>query len=122
MLISTILAVFFAIFVVAMACDQYEGVVTGTTALESMKNWDEQHRGVCDGLEDACGEACGSGWLIPFFMPASSPSFYQWRAGDDPDAYDPRDPVIQRHFRRIEEMLLKGVRPGLPLPEASTTE
>jgi hypothetical protein len=41
---GAVLSIFFAIFVIAMACDQYEGVTTNTTAIESMKSWTEEQR------------------------------------------------------------------------------
>ena len=115
MLSSTVLAIFFAIFVVAMACDQYEGAVTNTTAIESMKSWEEQGRSLVEGLEEIFGEPISSRWLIPTPLPHP----YRWSPLDDPDAYDPRDPTIKRHFKRIEESLKSGVAPNPPLPDES---
>jgi hypothetical protein len=52
--VGAVLSVFFAIFVIAMACDQYEGITTNTTAIESMKSWTEEHRSVFE-VRDVCG-------------------------------------------------------------------
>lgn len=38
-IIALALAIVFAIFVVAMACDQYEGIVTNTTGALSLHAW-----------------------------------------------------------------------------------
>lgn len=118
---STVLAIFFAIFVVAMFCDQYEGMTTNTTAVESIKGWDEQSRSFAEGARDACGQPFGLAWFVPVPMPEDSPSFFKWKPTDDPDAYDPRDPIIQRHFQRIEEAIAKGTLaapPVAPVPGA----
>ena len=101
---STVMAIFFAIFVVAMAWDQYTGLTTDTTAIEAMKAWDETARSVGEGLVDACGEKMGWRWFLPIAMPATSPSFYKWSKNDDPDAFDRRDPVVQRHMARVRQL------------------
>jgi hypothetical protein len=53
--VSCVLALFFAIFTAAMAWDQWEGWATNTTAVESMKGWEEEERGFVEGLSDYCG-------------------------------------------------------------------
>ena len=115
MIASTVLAIFFAIFVVAMACDQYEGAVTNTTAIESMKAWEEQQRSLSAGLEEVFGEPFSLRWLLPLPLPHP----YRWSPLDDPDAYDARDPAIKKHFKKIEEMLKAGIVPNPPLPDES---
>jgi hypothetical protein len=123
LIVSTVLAIFFAIFVCAMACDQWEGAVTNTTGLESLKRWDEEPRPVLTGLEDLCGESLRGPcwrWFVPVPMHRASKSFYEWRPTDDPDAYDPRDPVIQRHFAALQPLLFDRAQvPNVPLPDAS---
>jgi hypothetical protein len=49
------------------------------------------------------GEPFSWRWFLPLPLPKHSPSYYVYKPTDDPDAYEPRDPVIQRHFRKIEE-------------------
>ena len=123
LIVSTVLAIFFAIFVCAMACDQWEGAVTNTTGLESLKRWEEEPRPILAGLEDLCGESLRGPcwrWFVPVPMNRSSKSFYEWKPTDDPDAYDPRDPVIQRHFQALQPLLFdKAQVPNVPLPDAS---
>lgn len=112
---STVLAIFFACFVVAMWCDQYEGIVTNTTAIESMKGWDEESRGLLTGLADVCGGPASWKWIAPCWnVPQESDAFYKYSSSDDPDAYDPRDPLIRRHMSHVEDMIRRGVRPSSP--------
>lgn len=101
---STIMAIFFAIFVVAMMWDQYTGMTTDTTGIEAMKGWDETPRNLGEGLNDVCGEKCSWRWFLPISMPKDSPSFYQWSKDDDPDAFDDRDPIVQRHMERVKQL------------------
>ena len=112
---STVLAIFFSIFVVAMACDQWEGAVTNTTAIESMRQWKEEERGICRGLEDVCAAPPSAGWLLPTPLRAK----YAWSPLDDPDAWDRRDPTIIAHFQKLKDSLerLKEMPPALPAPE-----
>lgn len=98
-----------------MACDQYEGAVTNTTAIESMKSWEEQSRDLCTALEEIFGEPFSARW----FVPSPLPTPYRWSPLDDPDAYDPRDPSIKKHFKKMEELLKLGVAPNPPLPDES---
>lgn len=102
---STVMAIFFAIFTIAMMWDQYQGLTTDTTAIEAMKNWDETPRSVVEGLRDACGNRFNWRWLLPVSLPRDTGTFYRYQPNDDPDAYDPRDPVIKRHFRMIEKRI-----------------
>lgn len=112
---STVLAIFFACFVVAMWCDQYEGIVTNTTAIESMKSWDEESRSLLAGLQDVCGGRPSLKWIAPCWnIPEESDAFYKYSARDDPDAYDPRDPLIRRHMAHVEDMIARGMRPASP--------
>lgn len=100
--VSVILGLFFAIFTSAIFWDQWEGLVTNTTGIESMKRWEEEDRSLAEGMVDACGERCSVRWLLPTSMPPDAPSFYAWSPDDDPDAYDPRDPLVAKHFHRVE--------------------
>lgn len=102
-IVATILGLFFAIFTSAMAFDQWEGLVTNTTGIESMKGWSEEDRSVCAGMRDACGEPFSYRWLLPLLLLPTSSSFYQWKATDSMDAYDIRDPLIKKHFRKVEQ-------------------
>lgn len=104
---STVMAIFFAIFVVAMMWDQYTGVTTDTTAIEAMKCWDETQRGLQEGLTDTCGEPCGWRWFFPVALSKNSTAFYKWSPKDDPDAYDVRDPIAQRHMQRVRHFAAK---------------
>lgn len=99
---SGVLAVFFAIFVVAMMCDQYEAVVTDTTGIESLKGWEEKDLSIVEGMTISCGEPPSWRWLVPLQPPASS--LYEWTPDEDPDAFDPRDPAFIQHVRAIREM------------------
>jgi hypothetical protein len=107
---STVMAIFFAIFVVAMMWDQYTGVTTDTTAIEAMKGWEETPRSLRAGLEDAFGEPFGWRWFFPVRMPESSPSFYRWKKTDDVDAYDPRDPLVIRHLESVRSRIRSAKR------------
>lgn len=107
--IAGILGIFFAIFTCAMAVDQYEGMVTNTTGIESMKGWQEESRSVTEGMTDACGEPCGWAWFFPATLLKASAAYYEWKASDDQDAYDMRDPLIQRHFARMQTRIDKVV-------------
>lgn len=93
--VSTILALLFAIFTAAMAWDQWEGMTTNTSAIESMKGWEEEERGLREGLADYCGYPGPSwSWIIPH---ALRPDSRSWFSGtiSDPDEYDPRDPQVR---------------------------
>ena len=110
---STVLAIFFTIFVVAMMCDQREAAVTDTTAIESQGKeingtvywWpSDMERSTGEGLNDLCGESCGLGWFIPTPMPRR----YRWHPLHNPDAWDPRDPRIVRHFKDLQQDIQFG--------------
>jgi len=106
--VAAVLGVFFAIFTAAMWFDQYEGLVTNTTGIESMKGWAEERRPLWEGLTEACGEPFSWRWLAPVPLHedgSCGSNYYAWRADEDPDGYDPRDPMVLRHFRRIEAHL-----------------
>jgi hypothetical protein len=126
--ISTVLGIFFAIFVCAMWCDQYEAIVTNTTAIESMKGWEEEKRSLVAGLSDVCGEARSLRWFLPWAStPRDAKVWYEWSAEDDLDAYDPRDPLLVRHMKRIEDLIAKGLQPAYPggretVPLGSTSQ
>ena len=107
LVLSTVLAIFFAIFTAAMAFDQVEGMTTNTTAIESMQGWAEEDRSLAEGLTDYCGSPPGIAWVIPSALPPSSPAYFNG-AVLNPDAYDPRDPVTARHFQRIEMAIAAG--------------
>ena len=119
LIVSTVLAIFFAIFVCAMACDQWEGAVTNTTGVESLKHWEEEERSIGAGLADLFGERFGWRWFVPVPMPRASPSYYEWSPLHDPDEYDPRDPHYKRHFDGIAALLDKDQQPNPPLPDTS---
>lgn len=48
------------------------------------------------------GEPFSWRWFVPLPLRADSASYYEWRPADDPDSYDPRDPLIRRHFKKLE--------------------
>jgi palmitoyltransferase ZDHHC3/7/25 len=104
-----VLSLFFAIFVVAMFMDQYEGMVTNTTAIESMKGWTEEKLTLMQGLTTAFGEPFSWRWFAPVGIPKTCSSYYKYKPTDDKDAYDPRDPAVQKHFRKIEQALQDGL-------------
>ena len=54
------------------------------------------------GLRDVMGEPFSWRWFVPLPLPRDSPSFYEWKESDDPDAYDKRDPIIRRHFKKLQ--------------------
>ena len=122
--VSTVLAYFFAFFVVAMMCDQREAAITDVTGIESNPvtlergggpmYWVENLRSTPEGFADVCGEPCSLRWLLP----APMRSRYQWSPLDDCDAYDKRDPRAIHHFKWVMQMLESGkAPPAVPLPE-----
>lgn len=106
--LGAVFALFFGVFVVFMGCDQYEGMVTNTTAVESMKNWDEQDRSLFVGLTEAMGEPFGLHWFLPVQMPETSASFYKWKPADDKDAFDARDPLVKEHLLTVQTRLAQA--------------
>jgi palmitoyltransferase len=74
---ALVLAIVFAVFVAAMAFDQYDGLVTNTTGIEAMKRWREEERTLAQGLADVMGEPFGIRWFLPVRLPASSASNYR---------------------------------------------
>jgi hypothetical protein len=108
---STVLAIFFSIFVVTMMCDQWEGAVTNTTQVESMKRWREEQRSLLRGLEDVFGEPPSLAWLLPTPLK----NRYAWSPLDDPDFWDKRNPDIISHFEQLHQTL-KGRELPAPLP------
>ena len=115
---STVMAIFFACFTAAMAYDQVEGMTTNTTAIESMKGWEEEDRSLTAGLTDYCGGPPGWGWLLPVALSPDSPAYFSGEVAD-PDEYEPRDPLIQRHFRRIEAQLAAASAAQKPAARAA---
>ncbi len=110
---STVLAIFFSIFVVTMMCDQWEGAVTNTTQIESMKMWKEESRGIVQGLADVFGEPPSLSWLLPTPLKKR----YAWSPLDNPDEWDKRDPHIIRHFQELRDKLERSEMPkALPPP------
>ena len=110
---STVLAIFFSIFVVTMMCDQWEGAVTNTTQIESMKMWKEESRGIVQGLEDVFGEPPSLSWLLPTPLKKR----YAWSPLDNPDEWDKRDPHIIRHFQELRDKFERSEMPkALPPP------
>lgn len=105
--LSGVLGIFFAIFTAAMAWDQWEGIVTNTTGIESMKGWDEQATPLMAGLTEVFGEPFSWRWFSPVDIHETGPvtGFYCWSPNEDWDAYDVRDPNISKHFGRIERDL-----------------
>jgi hypothetical protein len=113
---STVLAIFFSIFVMTMMCDQWEGAVTNTTQIESMKMWKEEDRTILQGLQEVFGEPPSLSWLLPTPLKAR----YAWGPLDDPDAWDKRDPHIIRHFQELKATLESQEVPvPLPPPQGS---
>ena len=70
-----------------------------------MKSWQEESRSLWTGLLDVFGEPFGLRWFLPVPLLKSSPSYYEWRSTDDPDAYDERDPVVRRHFQKLQKQV-----------------
>jgi hypothetical protein len=124
--VSTVLAYFFAFFVVAMMCDQREAAITDVTGIESNPvtlergggpmYWVENLRSTPEGFADVCGEPCSLRWLLP----APMRSRYQWSPLDDCDAYDKRDPRAIHHFKWVMQTLESGKAPP-PVPLAQHT-
>ena len=114
---AAVLGLFFAIFTMTMAYDQWEGAVTNTTGIESMKGWPEERRPLFDALREIFGEPFGVRWLLPVDLHETGDAasgFYAWAPGDDMDAYDVRDPAIGRHFQRIEGVLAQEAEAQTP--------
>jgi hypothetical protein len=108
LVVSTVLAIFFVFFTACMAWDQYQGLTTNVTGVEFMKSWDEEPRSVAEGLVDTCGEPFSLlWWLLPVSPPLRSSAHYEWTPEDDPDAYDKRDPLIQKFFRNWEKAIAR---------------
>lgn len=85
-------------------------MTTNTSAIESMKGWEEEERSLGDGLADYCGYRWPSWrWFAPVALEPSSGSFFVGVVSD-PDDYDPRDPAVASHFRRIEAQIAAGHR------------
>lgn len=76
MIVSAILALFFAIFVATMAYDQFEGLTTDTSGVEAMKMWLEKDIPVSKGLEHYMGCKFGLSWLLP--IQPENPAIYRW--------------------------------------------
>jgi hypothetical protein len=104
LVIATVLAIFFAIFTATMFMDQYEGMTTNTTGIESLKHWAEDDRSLKEGMADACGEACSFRWLLPMDIPYDSPSFFVWHPEHDKDAIDARDPRYRAHVQKVRQL------------------
>ncbi len=125
--VSTVLAYFFAFFVVAMMCDQREAAITDVTGIESNPvtlergagpmYWVENLRSTPEGFADVCGEPCSLRWLLP----APMRTRYKWSPLDDCDAYDKRDPRAIHHFKWVMQMLENNKPPpAVPLPEGES--
>lgn len=95
-IVGAVLAMMFAIFTAMMFCDQYEGMTTDTTGIESMKGWDELNVSGSSvpvsvftnrsdvsfdyvlqipfwrGLTSVCGEPFGIRWFLPVSIPHSA--------------------------------------------------
>jgi DHHC palmitoyltransferase len=114
--VACVLAIFFAIFTAAMAWDQWEGMVTNTTGIESMKGWAEEETPLMHSLIEVFGEPFGWRWFapVPLHQTGGLTGYYAWAPTDDPDAYDVRDPAIGKHFRRIESFLAEEAQRQTP--------
>lgn len=114
--LAAVLGLFFAIFTLTMAYDQWEGAVTSTTGIESMKGWAEERRPLADALREIFGEPFGLRWFLPVDIHETGEhtGFYAWAPGDDMDSYDVRDPAIGRHFTRIESVLAQEAESQTP--------
>ena len=94
-------------------------MTTNTTAIESMKSWEEENRSLREGLSDYCGYPGPSWrWFAPVGLGPSSPSWFSGVIAH-PDEYHPRDPAVQSHFRRIEAQIAAGHRIVYPAPAAT---
>lgn len=99
-IISAVLSVFFAIFVIAMMCDQWEALVTDTTGIEAMKKWDLASRTIDGALEDICGEPLCVRWILPTPMPKKTAFDHSTWTLAQYDDWDERDPNVRDHFDR----------------------
>jgi hypothetical protein len=97
MVVSGVCTLFFAIFVVAMMCDQWEGLTTDTTGIEALKNWLEVDRSAYEGLQEVFGGPFSWQWLLTKTPPPQALFNPLW---DLPDAspLHPRDPATLDHF------------------------
>eukprot|EP01138_Halocafeteria_seosinensis_P015061 gb/GECG01015374.1/.p1 GENE.gb/GECG01015374.1/~~gb/GECG01015374.1/.p1 ORF type:complete len:479 (+),score=42.62 gb/GECG01015374.1/:1-1437(+) len=92
--ISSILALFFAIFVASMAYDQFEGLTTDTSGVEAMKGWIEKDIPVMEGLKSYMGCDFGIKWFLPTLP--DPPAIYEWTAQDKEPRFDPRDTRVRK--------------------------
>jgi hypothetical protein len=100
--VAVVLAVFFAIFVIAMMCDQYEALATDTTGIEAMKKWDLSNRDIVQSLSVVCGEEPSIGWVLPTLMPAETAFDHSKWKPTDYDKWDPRDPTVTDHYDKVK--------------------
>jgi len=99
-IVAGVLAVFFAIFVIAMMCDQYEAVITDTTGIEALKKWHNDNRPVLAGLIDIMGEPPSLGWLLPTRMPDDTAFDHDGWTLATYDVWDERDPRVADHYAK----------------------
>jgi len=58
------------------------------------------------GLVQTFGEPFGPNWFLPTAMPIEAQ--YHYSPDDDPDAFDPRDPLVKEHRRLVQSRLQAG--------------
>lgn len=118
-IISTVLMVFFAVFVGAMASDQYEAVTTDTTGIEAMKGWAEKSRSLMAGLTDVFGEPFSWRWFLPIQIGRAS--FYEWtnemRLNEvlelrDPQVSDSFYAQVSEKSDRVDPALAAAIKRG----------
>jgi len=61
---TCMLCVFFLMFVLTIACAQYEALVTNTPGIDAMRVKGRPRRGIVDALAAACGERPTYRWLL----------------------------------------------------------
>ena len=100
--VAGVLAVFFAIFVIAMMCDQYEALVTDTTGIEAMKKWDLDKIPIDRALVTIFGEPPSVNWILPTEMPEETAFNHdKWELADY-DEWDERDPLLRAHYDQVK--------------------
>lgn len=100
--VAGVLAVFFAIFVIAMMCDQYEALVTDTTGIEAMKKWDLDKIPIDKALVTIFGEQPSINWILPTEMPDETAFNHdKWELADY-DEWDQRDPLLRSHYDQVK--------------------
>eukprot|EP00753_Platysulcus_tardus_P008465 PLAT16037.2.p1 GENE.PLAT16037.2~~PLAT16037.2.p1 ORF type:complete len:318 (+),score=89.74 PLAT16037.2:27-956(+) len=67
-ILAGIVAAFFAIFVTAMGCDQWEALTSTESYIDSLKGYYSEPRPLREGMRETCGPLSWS-WLLPVLAP-----------------------------------------------------